>query len=85
MTKYSTGHIEHLSCGERHGQARLTWTDIDAIRSASANGISGHVLSKRYEMDRRQIRDILLERAWRPECHEGQLKGHGREWLPDDD
>lgn len=74
MTKYATGHLEHRFCGERHAQARLTWADIDTIRSAHARGESVHSLARRYAMDRRQMRDIVLERSWMPGCHEGALR-----------
>lgn len=51
--------------GRRNGGAKLTEADVLAIRRACAEGISQHVLAKRYGISQQQISSIALRKRWR--------------------
>lgn len=52
--------------GERHGRARLTRSQVDAIRAEyAAGGVSQRELGIRYGVTRSAIRDIVRGRRWK--------------------
>ena len=54
------------SRGERHGRARLTWDQVEAIRSEyAAGGVSQRALARTYGVSRYAINDIFRGRTWK--------------------
>jgi DNA-binding CsgD family transcriptional regulator len=53
--------------GERHGSARLTWSDVDAIRLNHSAGASIYSLARRYHVTPGAIRCVVRGKTWR-EC-----------------
>jgi hypothetical protein len=59
--------------GERHGRARLTQLQVDAIRAAFASGTSARALAAEYSVTDTHIRNIAKGKRWnvqRPESVE---------------
>ncbi len=50
--------------GEKHGRAKITWDDVDAIRSANANGGSLGQLAKQYNMSKTNVSRIVKHKIW---------------------
>lgn len=48
--------------GERHGRAKITWADVEAIRTSSE---PGSVLAARYGMTRSNIAKIRTNQTWK--------------------
>lgn len=57
--------------GDRHYLARLSWDDVDAIRSASNSGVKGVDLSRQYGVSPMTISDILRGITWKMEHKNG--------------
>jgi hypothetical protein len=51
--------------GERSPMAKLTWADVNAIRSAYSGGANLGELSRRYGCTRQTLREIVNGRTWR--------------------
>jgi hypothetical protein len=51
--------------GEMHGAAKLTWEDVQEIRSLAARGRTHSDLSASFGVHRSQIRRIVLGERWR--------------------
>ena len=50
--------------GEQHGHARLTTTDVLAIRSSNAQGTSMHRLAKEFGVARSTIQSVVRRNTW---------------------
>jgi len=50
--------------GERHGRAKLTWRDVDEIRTALADGESVMAMAEEFMVDRRTIRRLRDGETW---------------------
>lgn len=64
----SQRHAENIGKakqGEKHPSARLTSTDVIAIRMAAAEGVAQPVLAHRYGVDRTHINKIVHRKVWR--------------------
>jgi endogenous inhibitor of DNA gyrase (YacG/DUF329 family) len=54
--------------GEDHAQAKVTWEQVDEIRSLYAsNQMSARVLGEKYGLDKTSIYSIVSGRKWKPE------------------
>jgi hypothetical protein len=52
--------------GEKHGQSKLNWDIVRAIRKEYAEGnISQGKLAKRYGVNQTTIRDVVLNKNWK--------------------
>jgi hypothetical protein len=58
-------HIHNPSPGERNGSAKLTESDVRAIRTAYANGEPKERLAEQYAVDPSNIIHIVLRKTWR--------------------
>lgn len=50
--------------GETHADAKLTTSDIVAIRQLSAQGVSQREIAKQFDMSQQHISDIVRRRCW---------------------
>jgi hypothetical protein len=50
--------------GEEHNMARLTWADVDEIRSLAARGESKTGLARRFGISRTHVYRIVLNKSW---------------------
>jgi len=53
---------------ERHGSAKLTWNQVQEIRSQyqwGSHEFGSYTLARHYGISRREIRDIVHDRVWR--------------------
>jgi hypothetical protein len=57
---------DRMQCGELHGRAKLTWHDVDEIRSDRAIGVSIRQLAMRWAVSCGTIRAIDRCVTWRP-------------------
>jgi hypothetical protein len=53
------------SGGERHGRAKLTVSDVIAIREMAANGMTHRALGSMFGVSRTNIGDIVRGKEWR--------------------
>lgn len=51
--------------GEQHGMAKLTWNNVDTIRTIYKTGIYSHrQLAKKFSVSKTNIGDILRNKIW---------------------
>jgi hypothetical protein len=50
--------------GERHGQSKLTWEKVRAIRAKAANGASERALSREYGVSQPAIHFVITRETW---------------------
>lgn len=51
--------------GEKHHMAKLTWTEVHAIRTAKASGAKRKDLADKFGVSRATITDIISHRHWK--------------------
>ena len=51
-------------CGEDHPRARLTWADVELMRSLHDEGLSATVIAGKFELPRRTVRNVLEYLTW---------------------
>jgi len=51
-------------CGERHGMAKLTESQVLEIRAAAESGASTRSLAQIYRVSRNSVRNIVTRRNW---------------------
>jgi NUMOD4 motif len=54
-----------LARGEKHGNAKLTRTNVETIKSKRADGVSLYVLAKQFNVAYQTVYDIVMERTWK--------------------
>jgi hypothetical protein len=53
--------------GERHGSAKLTWSEVKEIRRRADLGESGASLAREFRVSATTARDIIRGSIWRAE------------------
>lgn len=59
--------------GERNGNARLTWTDVRAMRAAAARGETQASIAKRYAVTPAHVSQIVRGLKWPEPQHEEKV------------
>lgn len=66
IERWAAENPQAVAKGERHGMARITTEQVQAVRSAyGAGGVSQAELARRFGMTRQLISKIVLRTRWR--------------------